>query len=57
MKRLNSLLNDFTTLFLSFYVPLFLYSEMDRKKMRNELALADDALIYIYTPADEKRLA
>jgi hypothetical protein len=45
MKRLNSLLDDFTTLFLGFYISLFLYSEIGReegKKMRSELALADD---------------
>lgn len=46
MKRLNSLLDDFTTLFLGFYVSLFLYSEMGRedgkKMMRSGLALAND---------------
>ena len=39
MKRLNSLLDDFTTLFLGFYVSLFLYSEMggeEGKKMRSD---------------------
>ena len=53
MKWLNLLLNDFTTLFSSFYASLFLYSEMGReegKKMRSELALAGDSpYAYIYT--------
>jgi hypothetical protein len=39
MKQLNSLLDDFTTLFSGFYVSLFLYSEMGReegKKMHSD---------------------
>jgi hypothetical protein len=52
MKRLNSLLDDFTTLFSGFYASLFLYSEVGReegKKMCSKLALADDtAYIYIH---------
>lgn len=32
MKRLNSSLDDFTTLFSGFYASLFLYSEMGRKE-------------------------
>jgi hypothetical protein len=41
MKQLNSLLGDFTTLFLGFYMSLF-YTEMGREegeKIRSELAL------------------
>ena len=51
MKRLNSLLDDFTTLFSEFYASLFLYSKVGRdegKKMRSKLAFADNTP-YIHT--------
>jgi hypothetical protein len=48
IKRLNSLLNDFTTLFLGFYASLILYSEIGREEGK----ITDDSpYTYIYTPA------